>query len=367
MEGYFKRERDKNYLVFEREQTEKNYKYKMLEYYQIKGFLPCNSYYVNNCIRLQYDISSRQSLQRICEKKQVNRERFEKLLQGVAAVLLELNRYFLNVDDLCFQPEYIYADMENFQPVFCYYPDKKETEAQKEFHQLSEYLINHLDYEDKQLIEKGYELYRLTSQDNYSIEKSIQKVLSNRVIDMSQKECEEEEWQEQEETLEYEKQENQEKISEGRLWNSLFGRWRSESVVKSEKQSGVVQKTEQESVIEIEEEEEIYGHTMLLKEEKNKPIHYLVALSDGGYEDFSITKYPFVMGKGKEWVDGLIPHNLISRIHAQLEEEDGEVFLTDLNSTNGTSVNEERLEANGRVQLSSGDIIGLAEVYYRFV
>lgn len=366
MEGYFKREKDKNYLVFDRDITEKNYKYKMLDYHQLKGLLSGKSYYVNNSIRLQYDISSRQSLERICQKRQLNRERFERLLVGVKAVLQELDRYFLNVDDVCFAPEYIYMDMESFQPAFCYYPDKQETGAEQEFHQLSEYLINHLDYEDKQLIEKGYELYRLTSQENYSIEKSIQRVLAKNITEIPQREREEE-WEKQNETIEYVKEQNQGKIAEGGLWNSLFGRWKSESAIKSENAEPHQENSVLESVTEVEEEEKSYGHTVLLKEDKNKPIHYLVALSEGGYEDFSITKYPFTLGKGREWVDGLIPHELTSRIHAQLEEEDGEIFLTDLNSTNGTSVNEERLQANETVQLNSGDVIGFAEVYYRFV
>lgn len=366
MEGYFKREKNKNYLVFDRPQTEKNYKYKMFEHYQIKGFLICKSYYINNSVRLQYDISSMQSLECICEKKQLTQERFERLLQGTVTMFSELNRFFLNADDVCFQPEYIYMDMEKFQPVFCYYPDKQETGAEQGFHQLSEYLINHLDYEDKQLIEKGYELYRLTSQDNYSIEKSIQKVLTMHLMDTTEEDTKEELWEEAEE-MEYPEERTEEKISEGRLWNSLFGRWKNPPIIKEERFERNKEEILEESITELEELEETYGHTVLIKEDKGKPIHYLVALSEGGYEDFSICKYPFVLGKGREWVDGLIPHELISRIHAQLEEEEGAIFLTDLNSTNGTFVNEQQMQANETVQLSSGDVIGFAEVYYRFV
>ena len=43
------------------------------------------------------------------------------------------------------------------------------------------------------------------------------------------------------------------------------------------------------------------------------------------------------------------------------------IFITDLNSTNGTGVNDELLEANQTVQLKSGDIVNFSEVYYRFV
>lgn len=370
MEGYFKRERDRNYLIFEKEQGNKNYKYKMLDYYNIQGILPCESYCINNRIRLQYDISSKQSLQCICEKKQVNIQRFEKLLQGILEVLIQLDRYFLDVDELCFEPQYIYMDMDSFNTSFCYNPEGEQFTAQERFHQLSEYLINHLDYEDKGLIERGYQLYRLTSQDNYSIRESIQKVCLNQNPEFIGLKNMERELAEDMDGFQEEAEESQEKLSEGGIWNNLFHRWKNEFAPRTEKAQIEYGEQILDSVTELEEEEEqeaVYGHTVLLKEDKEKPLHYLVALSEGGYEDFSITKYPFVIGKGKEWSDGVISHELISRIHAQLEERPQGIFLTDLNSTNGTVVNEQRLEANDSVLLHSGDMIGFAEVYYRFV
>lgn len=369
MEGYFKRERDKNYLVFEKEQANKNYKYKMLDYYNIQGILPCESYCINNKIRLQYDISSKQSLQCICEKKQVNTRRFEKLLQGILEVITQLDRYFLDVDELCFAPKYIYMDMESFHTSFCYDPNKERCMAQEEFHQLSEYLINHLDYEDKELIERGYQLYRLTSQDNYSIQESIQRVCLNLDSELTKEKNIDGEWSEDVDIPQEDTENAQEKLSEGGIWNNLFHKWKNEFVPRAEKTEIGEEGPVLDSVTELEEPqpEEVYGHTVLLKEDKEKPLHYLVALSEGGYEDFSITKYPFVIGKGREWSDGVIPHELVSRIHAQLEERDEGIFLTDLNSTNGTVVNEQQLEANDSVLLNSGDIIGFAEVYYRFV
>jgi hypothetical protein len=47
----------------------------------------------------------------------------------------------------------------------------------------------------------------------------------------------------------------------------------------------------------------------------------------------------------------------ISRFHALFERNGHAVWLTDLNSTNGTYVNEHRLESNQRVMLYLGDRI----------
>lgn len=373
MEGYFKREKDKNYLVFEKEIQEDSYKYKMILHNKIRGLLDCRIYHVDNITKVQYDISSKQSLKRICEKKHLNQQQFEAVLAAVQGLMQELARYCLSLDEVFLNPEYIYADMESFEVYFCYYPDRKQILAEQEFHQLAEYLINYLDYEDKEVIEKGYALYRYTMEENYDIGKSIQKArLGHAEKGETSKKVEEAEedinWKDEE--YQYKEEKQISKIAEGGIFNHIFNRFKGET--KGERISEELENEEynynEESIVEVEEEgEEKYGHTMLLKEVKNKPMHYLVCLSEGGYQDFSITKFPFVIGKGKEWADGVIPHNLISRIHAQLEEESGEIFITDLNSTNGTGVNDELLEANQTVQLKSGDIVNFSEVYYRFV
>lgn len=360
MKEYFKREKDKNYLIFEEDSREENYKYKMLSFHKIKWLLECKIYHIDGKTRMQYNISSKQSLYRICEKKNLDREKFQKVLRAVQGVIHEISRYFLNLDELYLDPEYIYADMESFEVYFCYYPRKKETLACEEFHKLAEYLINHLDYEDKKLVEQGYALYRCTLQEHYDIVKSIKDIMSEK--ENSEQEIKES-IKEQEEVWEEEMEwKTASKIAEQGVIASFFQRFKGENA------GGKQQKEEMyNSVVEDEEEEETYGHTMLLKEVKDKPVHYLVALSEEGYQDFAITKFPYVIGKGREWADGVIPHSLISRIHAQLEEEDGEIFITDLNSTNGTGVNDIPLEANETVQLKSGDIVNFSEVYYRFV
>src|SRR5262249_27533745 len=50
----------------------------------------------------------------------------------------------------------------------------------------------------------------------------------------------------------------------------------------------------------------------------------------------------------------------ISRLHALFQRHGRVVWLTDLNSTNGTYVNGRRLESNQRVMLYAGDRIGFS-------
>jgi EAL domain-containing protein (putative c-di-GMP-specific phosphodiesterase class I) len=58
-----------------------------------------------------------------------------------------------------------------------------------------------------------------------------------------------------------------------------------------------------------------------------------------------------------------IPCGTVSGVHAELRIEDGELFVKDLGSTNGTFVNGARLD--GECILRSGDLVQFAEIVFR--
>jgi pSer/pThr/pTyr-binding forkhead associated (FHA) protein len=56
----------------------------------------------------------------------------------------------------------------------------------------------------------------------------------------------------------------------------------------------------------------------------------------------------------------------ISRVHAEIRINPESVQLVDLNSTNGTYVNDVRLSPNEPVSLQDGDIIRLGDTVFKF-
>ena len=72
------------------------------------------------------------------------------------------------------------------------------------------------------------------------------------------------------------------------------------------------------------------------------------------------------IGQGDE-ADAVIGKDTISHFHAVINRENQEFYLEDLNSTNGTFVNNEVLAYKQKKQLKSNDIIRFADVKYRFV
>ena len=71
---------------------------------------------------------------------------------------------------------------------------------------------------------------------------------------------------------------------------------------------------------------------------------------------------PFLVGR-KQGVSLKLGHKTVSGNHASLSVENGRLWLTDLNSTNGTYVNGERLE--GRVDIDEEDLVHFAEAAFR--
>lgn len=80
-----------------------------------------------------------------------------------------------------------------------------------------------------------------------------------------------------------------------------------------------------------------------------------------------LEEFPYFIGKWKEHVNLAIEDSSVSRLHARITKEGQEYFITDLNSTNGTFLNSERLEPNETRKLDIGDEIAFAGRKYRFV
>lgn len=99
----------------------------------------------------------------------------------------------------------------------------------------------------------------------------------------------------------------------------------------------------------------------------NGKVRRLVGKAEENSIDIEIIKTPFVIGKLREKVDGVIEIDGISRIHARIVLEGDRYFIEDLNSTNGTYLNMRQLERGERAEIEVGDVIKLAGAVLTFV
>jgi len=116
--------------------------------------------------------------------------------------------------------------------------------------------------------------------------------------------------------------------------------------------------------------EEDYNPTCLLNDTGNlredSPRMILETKNEDLYSSIPITEFPFFIGKLRKNVDYCIEKNVVSRYHAKITKEEDRIYITDLNSTNGTYVNEEILQTYEKCEIKHGDRIALANLQYEF-
>ena len=100
----------------------------------------------------------------------------------------------------------------------------------------------------------------------------------------------------------------------------------------------------------------------------NKRKLKIVAIDTPAYFEIIINKDEFIIGKNKELADGAIPYNRkISRIHCKINTENNHYSIMDLDSLNGTYLNNIRLQTHHPVIIKNGDTIRLANSEFRVV
>lgn len=117
---------------------------------------------------------------------------------------------------------------------------------------------------------------------------------------------------------------------------------------------------------EREDFEEIEERTMILAGGNGEKNCFLRAEDSRKYRDIELIEFPFFFGKLHTRVNSMIESPAVSRFHAKIEHLGGEYYLVDLNSTNGTFLNGERLQSQERKKLTPMDKIRFADVGYYF-
>ena len=119
----------------------------------------------------------------------------------------------------------------------------------------------------------------------------------------------------------------------------------------------------------ISTENSSFGSTVLLCERESANYKLIYSGSDN-FKDISITKFPFIIGKLSSNADGIINSPIVSRIHCKLSCKDinntRNLLIEDMNSTNGTFLNDILLQPNTPVTLCTGDKISIASISYVF-
>lgn len=148
-----------------------DYQLPMLKNNYIPGILAVEGCEMEGMGNYVYEISGLVSMRTTYEKSCMRKEDISDIVEQILEVSESLQQYMLNPGCIVLKPEYIFKKEKKWY--FCYIPGMQENLGQA-FHELTEYFVQMLDYEDLEGICLAYELHKATLQKNYNLKQILQ-------------------------------------------------------------------------------------------------------------------------------------------------------------------------------------------------
>ena len=341
------------------------YQYRIITTRELEGLLPVNTYFEDGEQGMCYDISSKQSLSKYFLKGKITASWMERLEADLKAVLWSLEQYLLDDRNLILRPDCIFQDMESDKIYFLYYPYYIEKEKNNLEDFLS-FLIEHTEEGEGELLEAFYNMYSdwETLQEQFTIEtflllwgKYNYKVDGEKGAEICL------------ETDILSEETDKEAAESGKkpdIGEFLFGRYRKN---KEEEKKSIMAMEQWEYKPEPAVEEDILedqSKTTYMEVRSETLERKLYGNGRQNRKVIALDKLPLIIGKKGEKTDVTLTDASISRMHARITEENGQIYLEDLNTTNGTYKNGLRLKPYERVEVLKEDEIRLGKLSFTY-
>lgn len=174
LEAKYYRDYGHNYMILQCGQQEKvgSYQYRILTSGKIAEILRCSVRYINGSTYYYYDISSRTTLDSLYRNKTMSYAQIKDFLWQFHGIYEKLAGYFMDEAGLVLLPEHIYYDITDKKYIGLYYPDYRSDEYNI-YKVLTDFLLEHVDAEDRNLAEKIYRLCELAEEGSFFIEDAL--------------------------------------------------------------------------------------------------------------------------------------------------------------------------------------------------
>lgn len=395
----FVRSMNANYerVLLEQPPQENRYQYCILSRGGIKGLLSSSLRYLNGSAYLYYDITSKQNITQLYGRRCITRGWLKDFIWSLGQIQKELGRFLLDEQNVIWHPEQIYQDLESNIFSFLYIP---YYDGENGFRNLLEYFVEHIDYDDEVLVECVYKMYeqferngavylqgqifedvKMLEENKIEIRTEISAVKASETKenDIRQNGAKREDIKRDDirteamasERLVVEQSMEEKAAAEGMRRRGIRSLWNDKKRKYREKTENYQQRMELlmdgYAVAEETVYDEDYGKTIYMEETKDlkEIVHRLYTLD--GRIVIQLEKEVYTIGKKKNEADLVLEDFAVSRIHARISREQDNIYLEDLNSTNGTYKNGLRMQPYEKSKLEVGDEIriGKTELIYR--
>lgn len=382
---------------------------------KLPGLIPVERCFMDGRGEYWYQITGKQSLDTYCRLQDVSVAFIEQVILSVCSEIEILEWNLLDINCLQLEPELVYISNQTQEVLFCVYPENTQ-DISLGFQQLMEYLLTRIDHKDEEMVRLGYGIYEKTLREGYNI-LDIREFIVQRRNERNPQ------------IQDNSEMDGLEKATEGKRRSDKVAkqdRIRNVDRTGKQEEKGVLKKQVEEACPASETGvrdwrnglgktqeiwvamQETWGHIRKLlktplipertkkkelsqadffydteEEEELEPvieIHPTVCIGQGNlreeglllyegrdtYPDYHIQKEVCTVGKDQA-SDLLLQKETVSRHHAKIRKMEDGYYIEDLNSTNGTYLNDELLSYKEPRLLHSSDLICFADVKYRFI
>jgi len=363
----YKRDINCSYMIVPA-MPENNFDEKILLRRCLDNFIPVQKCYEGSAGQYWYDITGKQALDSYCRINNIGKIFFETLILKLCQAVEVLDWNLVDVNCLVLDPELIFINTQE-ELSFVAYPFHKGNLA-LELQQLLEYMLTKLDHKDTTVVGWAYKIYEMSLLDGMSITDLKQVILEerSRMIVPSERKIVREEAREEDGFEKQAVQHNnfspesiKQKIQD--VLKELLASLENKFPKKINEYIPIVVYPEDPE--EQQEEDAITLHPTVCLSTMKKDRRELICDRKGVFPDFVLEKGAYIVGKNHK-VQFHIEKDTISQFHARIECQGNIYYIEDLNSTNGTYVNENLLSYKSRKELQSGDSIRFGDVGYHF-
>ncbi|MCD7725221.1 MAG: FHA domain-containing protein [Clostridiales bacterium] len=452
MEAKYYKDYKHNYMILQcrQEEINGNYQYKILESGKIRELLKCSIRHINGLTYFYYDISSKITLENYYQSKKMSYEQVQDLLRQIHYIYDRLGAFFMEEVKLVLLPECIYYDLTERKYMGLYYPDY-HLETGNVYEMLMDFLLDHIDTEDKQLADCIYRIYEMSEEACFTMEEALRLLeqcggkekgaeaetnfpYMSEVSEKDESEKPLYAYEEErpflpnpstsagrkslffpvfailsaggmaaavmvyyfyelsaEETLlltgcgavmgiclliciaamirDYRKGNSGSKLAQGSLQDKegeeLYEEVKNpiplDQVLSKDMNLYITgqSKTDREPA----GEETEYGNTVFF-DPSGMAEYKLYALDGKNKKHIELKQFPCTIGKMAGCVDYVLADDSISRIHAKFDRSNDRIWLTDMNSTNGTYKNGLRMQPQETTEIEPGDEIRFGNLNY---
>lgn len=375
-EVIYKRELNHSYMVMQCRDADMADRYacRVLHHNRIGKLLDCSLRQLDGETFFYYDITSRQPLERLYEAKKLGMEELGQILHAIAAAQEDLEEYLLDEQGLVLEAGMIFADVETEELFFCYYPGSREEGAG--YTALADFFLEHVDHGEEHAVTTAYQFYKM-SKTAYFVLHSFLPFLEketalwksttgngNGTVFFREEDKPHDAVITEEEDTDHSKE--PEIAAKKEPWFlRIFRRKKRESIpeIGQEEWPDTVWDS-YESQLNLPDSQETIYLTDLDRTENCRGQKFRLRETDGERQ-FPLENFPVTVGKLKGKVTILLSELSVSRIHARFESGENGVYLRDLNSRNGTMINDKKLAPNEAAMIKAGDILRFGRESFR--